>query len=362
MRIAQVAPLWERVPPPAYGGIELVTSLLTEELVRRGHEVTLFASGDSVTEAQLESVHPCAIRLDDSVQDYAVYETLQLNQVYQRADEFDMIHFHMGYAALSYASFIKTPTIHTLHGNFTADNRKLFQQAKQQNFVSISDAQRSPLPELNYVATIYNGIALDQHPFQSQPTEPPYLAFLGRVSPEKGVHHAIEIAQKSGWRLRMAGKVDQVDVDYFESQIRPHIDGEQIEFLGEADQDQKNKLLGGATAVLFPITWQEPFGLVMVEAMAMGTPVIAIALGSAPEVVAAGKTGFLCQNVDECIHAIARIPQLSRQACREHVVERFSTKRMTDDYEAVYRQIMKQQAAQNGRVRQQTALRQTNIA
>lgn len=351
MRIAQVSPLWERVPPPTYGGIELVVGLLTDELVRRGHEVTLFASGDSITLAKLESVHPQAIRLDPTVKEYSIYEMLELSKVYERAQEFDIIHSHMGCAALPYANFVKTPTIHTLHGVFTPDNEKLYRHACNQPYVSISDAQREPRLNLNCVATVYNGIDLSKYEFFPQSQEPPYLAFLGRLSPEKGPHLAIEIAKRSGWRLKMAGKVDVVDRDYFEREIKPHIDGKQIEYLGEASHAQKCELMGGAVATLFPITWREPFGLVMVESMATGTPVIAMELGSTSEVIAHGQTGFLCHSVDECIAAIDQAAQLNRWGCREYVQNRFSVQRMTDGYEAVYQQVLAERFAQNGHVR-----------
>jgi glycosyltransferase involved in cell wall biosynthesis len=340
MRIAQVTPLWERVPPPAYGGIELVVSLLTDELVRRGHEVTLFASGDSITLAELESIHPRAIRLDPTVTDYQVYETLLLNHAYARSGEFDVIHSHMGYAALPFAQRSKTPTIHTLHGPFTSDTAKIYSAARTQPYVSISDAQREPRLGLNCIATVYNGIDVDSYKFYPQPDEPPYLAFLGRFSPEKGPHHAIEIAKRTGWRLKMAGKVDIVDREFYETKLKPQIDGDQIQYLGEANHVQKNTLMGGAVATLFPITWREPFGLVMVESMAAGTPVIGMRLGSAPEVIAHGKTGFLCDTVDECIAALSRIEKLDRTACRQHVIKNFSVQRMTDRYEAVYRKVL----------------------
>lgn len=351
MRIAQVAPLWERVPPPAYGGIELVVGLLTDELVRRGHEVTLFASGDSISLAKLESVHPRALRLDKTVKEYDVYGMLQLGKVYERASEFDIIHSHMGHLALPYANLVKTPTVHTLHGVFTPDNEKLYVHAQKQPYISISNSQREPRLNLNCAATVYNGIDTSTYEFHPQSQNPPYLAFLGRISPEKGTHLAIEIAKRSGWRLKMAGKVDVVDVKYFEQEIKPHIDGKQIEYLGEANHQQKNELMGGAVATLFPITWREPFGLVMIESMVSGTPVIAMELGSTREVIAHGKTGFLCHSVDECIAAIAKAAQLNRQDCREHVENNFSVQRMTDGYEAVYRQILEKRFAQNGHVR-----------
>lgn len=351
MRIAQVAPLWERVPPPAYGGIELVVGLLTDELVRRGHEVTLFASGDSITLAELFSVHPNALRLDSHIKEFGVYEMLQLGAVYENAEEFDIIHSHMGCAALPYAKLVKTPTIHTLHGIFTPDNEKVFKFGKNQAFVSISDAQREIRLRLNYLATVYNGIDVNSYRFYPQPDDPPYLAFLGRISPEKGPHLAIEIAKKSGWRLKIAGKVDVVDQDFFETEIKPLIDGKQIEYLGEANHTEKNALMGGAVATLFPITWREPFGLVMVESMASGTPVIALSLGSTPEVIAHGKTGFLCNHVEDCISAIAKVVDLDRLTCREYVQQRFSFQAMTDGYEAVYRQILQEKFVKNGHLR-----------
>lgn len=348
MRIAQVAPLWEQVPPPAYGGTELVVSLLTEELVKRGHEVTLFASGDSITQAKLESVHPRALRLDSTVKDPNIYDMLNMVQVYENADKFDIIHSHVGCVALPYANLVKTPTVHTLHGIFTADNEKLFKHVRKQPFISISNSQRDTNLGLNYVSTIYNGIAPNTYDFYPQPEHPPYLAFLGRMSPEKGAHLAIEIAQRSGWHLKMAGKIDAVDLEYFEKQIRPHIDGTQIEFLGEANHQQKSILMGGAVATLFPITWREPFGLVMIESMVTGTPVIAMSLGSAPEVIAHGVSGFLCHNVNECIDAIALAAQLDRRTCRDHVLINFTAKRMADGYESVYQKILESKYSRNG--------------
>jgi glycosyltransferase involved in cell wall biosynthesis len=340
MRIAQIAPLWERVPPPAYGGIELVVSLLTDELVRRGHEVTLFASGDSISLAKLESVHARALRLDPTVKEYQIYEMLQLSQVYQQAQDFDIIHSHMGCSALPYAPFVKTPTVHTLHGVFTSDNEKMFTHARRQPYVSISDAQREPKLGLNCISTVYNGIDVDSYKFYAQPGEPPYLAFLGRLSPEKGPHLAIEIAKRTGWKLKMAGKIDVVDREFYETQLKPHIDGQQIEYLGEANHVQKNTLMGNAVATLFPITWREPFGLVMVESMASGTPVIGMSLGSAPEVIAHGKSGFLCNTVDDCIEALSQIETIDRRACRQHVIDKFSVQKMTDGYEAAYRHVL----------------------
>ncbi|MBW4477436.1 MAG: glycosyltransferase family 4 protein [Tolypothrix brevis GSE-NOS-MK-07-07A] len=362
MRIAQVAPLWERVPPPAYGGIELVVGLLTDELVRRGHEVTLFASGDSISLAKLESVHPSALRLDPTIKEHGVYELMNLSSVYDRAEDFDIIHSHMGFGALPYAKLVKTPTVHTLHGVFTPDNEKMFKHAKQQPYITISEAQREPRLDLNCVATVYNGIDVSSYKFHPQPEDEPYLAFLGRMSPEKGPHLAIEVALKTGWRLKIAGKVDVVDVEYYEKEIKPHIDGKQIEYLGEANHEQKNALMGGAVATLFPITWREPFGLVMVESMAAGTPVIAMKLGSTKEVIDHGKTGFLCDNIEEFVSAIARVGELNRRVCREYVSKRFSLQAMTDGYEAVYRQLMADKFSQrNGHFRNAVTLAKSGI-
>ena len=348
MKIAQIAPLWERVPPPAYGGIELIVGLLTDELVARGHEVTLFASGDSITSARLESIHPQALRLDSTIKEYGIYEMLQLAQVYERAGEFDLIHSHVGCGALPYSRLTQTPTVHTLHGIFTPDNEKMFVHAKAQPYVSISNAQREDRLGLNHVATVYNSIDVNAHHFFPVADAPPYLAFLGRISIEKGAHLAIEIAKATGIPLKMAGKVDPVDVEYFESQIKPHIDGEFIQFLGEAGHFMKNELMGKAIATLFPITWREPFGLVTIESMAAGTPVIAMNLGSVPEVVADGVSGFICNTVDECIAAIAKVPQLSRVACREYVASRFGIEQMAAGYENVYQQILTEKFARNG--------------
>jgi glycosyltransferase involved in cell wall biosynthesis len=348
MRIAQIAPLWERVPPTAYGGTELIVSLLTDELVRRGHDVTLFASGDSLTLAKLESVHPRALRLDPSVKEGGIYEMLSLSSVYENADQFDIIHSHVGCAALPYAPLVKTPTVHTLHGIFTPDNEKMFTHARHQPYISISAAQREPRVGLNYVATVYNGIDTDRFAFYPKPDQPPYLAFLGRISPEKGTHLAIEIAQRSGWHLKMAGKVDPVDREYFEAQILPQIDGEQIEYLGEANHDQKCAILGGAVATLFPIGWREPFGLVMIESMVVGTPVIAMALGSVPEVIVNGKTGWLCDSMEDCVEAIDKVAQIDRYACREHVLRNFTAQRMVDGYETIYKEILAKRFEQNG--------------
>lgn len=348
MKIAQVAPLWERVPPQTYGGIELVVSQLTDELVRRGHEVTLFASGDSQTLACLEAVCPRAIRLDPEVKDYTVYEMLEISNVYERAAEFDLIHSHIGIAVLAIASRVKTPTVHTLHGDFTPENSKIFQLYHQQPYISISNAQRQV--SLNYIRTVYNGIDVEQYSYHPQPQQPSYLAFLGRMSPEKGPHHAIAVAKQTGLPLKIAGKIDAPDRSFFEREVAPQIDGKQIEYIGEVNREGKIELLGNAAITLFPITWDEPFGLVMVESMATGTPVIALNRGSVPEVISHGKSGFICNSVEQMIAAIPQALELNRQACREHVENHFGIVQMVDGYEAAYQELLTDRIAQNGRV------------
>lgn len=362
MRIAQVAPLWERVPPPAYGGTELIVGLLTDELVRRGHDVTLFATGDSDTLAWLEPGCKQALRPQGVLPpEYSVYEQMQLSKVFQRAGEFDLIHSHVDHAALPYANLTKTPVVHTLHGTFMPLVEKMFTQHRRQNFVSISESQRRTDLGLNYVATVYNAIATDRFEFYPKPDEPPYLAFLGRMSVEKGPHLAIAIARQSGLPLKMAGKVDFENREYFEREIEPHIDGHQVEFLGEADHHLKNELMGRAVATLFPITWREPFGLVMIESMVSGTPVVAVNLGSASEVIADGKTGFLCDSVDECVAAVGKVKMLNRYDCRTHVEENFSVQRMADSYETTYQKVLSDRFVHNGHVRSWSGLKSDSM-
>jgi glycosyltransferase involved in cell wall biosynthesis len=247
-----------------------------------------------------------------------------------------MIHSHVGCAALPYTGFIKTPVVHTTHGIFTPDNEKMFRRFAWQPFVSISEAQREPRLGLNYVHTVYNGIDTSVYPFQAQPSQPAYLAFVGRISPEKGPIEAMKIALAAGLPLKMAGKVDPVDREYYRDRVEPLIDGEQIQYLGEVSHEEKVKLLGGATVTLFPITWREPFGLVMIESMATGTPVIGMGLGSVPEVIAHGKTGFICHSLEQMVEMIPDAMKIDRQACRDYVTDRFSVQSMTSEYENVY--------------------------
>lgn len=349
MRIAQVSPLWEKVPPPGYGGIELVVGHLTDELCRRGHQVTLFASGDSQTLADLDAVCPQALRLDPNVIEPHAYHILQYKRVLEQANEFDIIHFHMGYPALPYAEMMTTAVVHTLHNGFNPESHEVFRQYRNQNYISISDAQQQRVPELNFVGTVHNGIAIEDYPFVETPaTDPPYLAFLGRFSPEKGPHHAIEIAKRTGWTLKMAGKIDRVDRCYFDEQIFPHIDGTQIQYHGELSHDDKAKLLGYATASLFPITWDEPFGLVSIESMCTGTPVIAFGRGAVPEIIVQGTTGFICNTLEEMVAAVSQVTTLNRQASRDLVSRGFSVSSMVEKYEAAYQQVLDERWSQNG--------------
>ncbi|MEW6494250.1 MAG: glycosyltransferase family 4 protein [Cyanobacteriota bacterium] len=346
MRIAQIAPLWERVPPFRYGGTELIVSLLTDELVRRGHEVILFASGDSITKASLNCVHERALRLDDKIKEPGLYEQMMLAKVYHNAHHFDIIHSHVGCAALPYASLVKTPTVHTTHGIFTRDNEKMFRQFAWQPYISISEAQREPRLGLNYIHTVYNGIDTTVYRFQEQPTQPPYLAFVGRLSPEKGPEEAIKIARALGLPLKMAGKIDAVDREYYNEKLEPLIDGEQIQYLGEVSHEEKVDLLAGASVTLFPITWREPFGLVMIESMVTGTPVVGMALGSVPEVIAHGKTGFVCHTLEKMIESVPEAMKLERKTCRDYVMSRFSVESMVDEYERAYHMVLRDQVVE----------------
>ncbi len=360
MRIAQVAPLWECVPPPAYGGTELVVAHLSNELVRRGHEVTLFATANSQTLAKLEPGAPQPMRLAGvTPHEYQIYDLMQLTKVVQQADEFDVIHFHVDASALPYGNILKTPVVHTVHGILTPLVEELFTQNQQQNFVSISDSQRRNDLGLNYVATVYNGIDPGTYEFHPEPDQPPYLTFFGRISPEKGPHLAIELAKRTGWRLVIAGKVDRADQAFYEREIEPLIDGKQIVYVGEANHVQKSEIMGGAVATLCLLTWEEPFGLVMPESMVCGTPVIAMARGSAPELIVHGKTGFLCHTMDECVAAVNQIEQIDRKVCREHVEKNFSHNRMVEGYEAVYYQLIEKRLTQNGRLHS-AVLKQTS--
>jgi glycosyltransferase involved in cell wall biosynthesis len=341
MRIAQVAPLFEAVPPQLYGGTERVVSHLTEELVRRGHEVTLFASGDSRTAATLVPVIPRAMRLGSANRDMLLVDLIrELDLAFRRAGDFDVIHCHVDYLAFPFGSLVKTPAVHTLHGRQDLDfQRALYRHFVRTPLVSISDAQREPLRDLGlaWAGTVYHGLPLESYPFS--PEDQGYLAFLGRLAPEKQPDVAIEIARRAGVPLKIAAKVDEADRRYFERAVAPMLDDPLVEFIGEIGDAEKAAFLGGARALLFPIDWPEPFGLVMIEAMACGTPVIAHPRGSVPEVVVDGRTGFIGATADELTDAVKRLEQIDRAACRAHVERHFSVATMADGYEAVYRRL-----------------------
>jgi glycosyltransferase involved in cell wall biosynthesis len=335
MRIALVAPLYESVPPKLYGGTERVVSYLAEELVRVGHDVTLFASGDSITSARLVAVWDRALRMDDRSPEATSLHVLMLEEVCARAREFDVIHFHIDAIQLPIARRLGVPCVMTMHGRLDiAGLPLLYRKFSDLPFVSISNAQRLPLPEANWVATIHHGVPPELFVAGTEPGA--YLAFLGRISPEKRVDRAIEIAHKSGIPLKIAAKVDRVDREYFEERIEPLIDGSFIQFVGEVADHEKAIFLRDALAVLFPIDWPEPFGLVMIEAMACGTPVVAFSGGSVREVIDEGVTGCVVESIDEAVECVKSMPQWNRSRCRAVFELRFAAERMARDYCRVY--------------------------
>ncbi len=336
MKIAQVSPLTESVPPRQYGGIERIVSYLTEELVAQGHDVTLFASGDSVTSSTL--VSPCkrALRLD-SCQEPQVHHLIMFEEIYRRAADFDIIHFHTDYQHFPMGRRLTVPHVTTHHGRLDIPEMALLNREFHEiPVISISDSQREPLPYANWQGTAYNGLPLDLYRYQSSPSD--YLAFLGRISPEKGIDEAIDIARQTGRKLKIAAKVDAVDEQYFAEIIQPLLGQPGIEFIGEITDAQKQDFLGNAAALLFPINWPEPFGLVMTEAMACGTPVIAYNRGAVSEVMEHGVTGYIVDTMQEAIAAVSNLDAIDRQQCRQVFEQRFSSRRMTQDYLRLYEQ------------------------
>jgi glycosyltransferase involved in cell wall biosynthesis len=332
MRIAQIAPLYEAVPPKLYGGTERVVSYLTEALVDLGHDVTLFASGDSVTSAKLEAAWPRALRLDPTVRDAMAPHVLLMERVRRIAHEFDVLHFHLDYLPFPLFSTLDTPFVTTLHGRLDLPElQPVFDAFSHVPVVSISDSQRLPLKQANWLNTIYHG--LPEKLLTPQPhKKPEYLAFLGRICPEKRVDTAIKIAAQSGLPLKIAAKVDKADQDYFKSEIEPLLSQAHVEFVGEINEAQKPEFLSGAKALLFPIDWSEPFGLVMIESMACGTPVIAFNRGSVPEVIDHGVTGYVVEDVQGAVAALQKLDQLSRTEIRAQFERRFSAKAMAQNY------------------------------
>jgi glycosyltransferase involved in cell wall biosynthesis len=339
MRIAQIAPLMEQVPPKLYGGTERVAAYLSDELVAMGHEVTLFASGDSVTAAQLDPVWPKALRHDPSIKDYLAPYMLMLEKVARRAGEFDIIHQHIDYTSFSILCRTGVPFLSTLHLPLERyEVRAVYEAFPDIPIVSISNAQRELLPRGNFVETIYHGLPKDL--LTQGAGAGGYLAFLGRIAPSKGPDYAVRIAAKAGMQLKIAAKVDRVDVDYFKTEIEPMLSQPGVEFIGEIDEAKKSQFLGDAAGLIFPIQWREPFGLAMIEAMACGTPVIAMRRGSVPEVVDEGVTGFIVDDENGAVDAVQRLALLDRRRIRQTFERRFTARRMATDYVRVYDRLL----------------------
>ena len=339
LRIAQVSPLYESVPPKLYGGTERVVSYLTEELVQQGHEVTLFASGDSITTARLIPCCLKSLRLDKNCVDQIAHHFVMLDKVVEHVlrDEFDVVHFHIDYFHFSISRAHRIPHATTLHGRLDlADLPPLYRRYPDMPVVSISQAQRKPLPFANWIGNIYHG--LPENSLKLGEGKGRYLAFLGRICPEKRVDRAIEIAVKSGLPLKIAAKVDKVDRDYFESEIKHLLKQPGIEFLGEINEDQKSDFLGNASALVFPIDWPEPFGLAMIEAMACGTPTLAFRCGSVPEIMTP-SAGRVVETMDEAIHGVENLLAMDRLAVRRAFEARFTASRMAQDYVSLYESI-----------------------
>jgi glycosyltransferase involved in cell wall biosynthesis len=337
MRIAQIAPLYESVPPKLYGGTERVVSYLTEELIRLGHDVTLFASGDSITSATLNASHPTSLRLDRTCKDQLSPHILMIERAVQAACTFDILHFHV--APLHFPVVRRLPDvphITTLHGRLDMPELvPLYAEYRDIPMASISDTQRAPLPDAHWAGTVHHGLPLSMLKFNANPSN--YLAFLGRICPEKRVDRAIAIAKATDTPLRIAAKVDAVDREYFEREIRPLLDHPLVEFIGEIGESEKNDFLGNAKALLFPIDWPEPFGLVMIEAFACGVPVVAFRGGSVDEVVEEGVTGFIVEGLDQAIEATRAVDRINRRVCRATFETRFSATRMARQYVQLYR-------------------------
>ena len=346
MKIAQVAPLTESVPPRLYGGTERVVAFLTDELVRLGHDVTLFASGGSRTAARLHASWPQALRLGEPCRDPVAPHLLMLEEVARRAAEFDVVHFHISQLHFPLARRLPVAHVTTVHGRLDMPELvPLYREFRDIPLISISDAQRQPLPGAGWIATIHHGLPVDLLRFHPGPGE--YLAFVGRISPEKRVDRAIAIATACGWPIRVAAKIDDADRDYFEREIRHLLDNPLVDYVGEINDAQKAEFFGRAAALLFPIDWPEPFGLVMIEALACGTPVVAFRGGSVAEVIDEGITGFIVDSIEEAVAATARAVALDRRRCREVFDRRFTAARMAADHVAIYERAIRRIAAQS---------------
>ena len=337
MRIAQVAPLWFAIPPYTYGGSELVISMLTEELIRRGHEVTLFATGDSKTKAKLVPIWPRGLEKANLTAPLAVF-SLMYKELLERQDDFDIIHDHCEYYTIPFSEFLKPPVVSTLHNPITEEKNVLYKKFPNINYVTVSKNQKRSGPGVNIVKTIYHGLPIEKYDFNPDPQD--YLLWLSSFVPEKGAATAIEIAKMAGEKLIISGPIFSQNADYFEYRIKPLIDGKQIQFVGESGFEKKIELFKNAKAFLFPIRRQEPFGLVIIESMACGTPVIAFKEGSMPELIENRKTGFSVDSAEEAVRALKKIKRLSRSYCREYVKKNFPLKRMVNRYERLYKRIL----------------------
>lgn len=341
MKILQLSALWEDVPPKTYGGTELVVYNLCEGLIRQGHEVLLIAPKESKTSAKIVSPVKKPLReMGTNIPFF--YEDMAISMAIEESAKYDIVHNHLGLPVLPFHNLFKCPMVTTLHGAFVVkEETKAFQFYKNLPYISISNSQRKGNPSLNYVSTVYNGIDVNKFEFRSEPdTNNPYLAYLGRISPEKGAHHAIRLARETGWKLIIAAKVDGKDVDYYEKEIKPCIDNKQIVFIGEVDHVGKENLLKNAHALIHAVTWPEPFGLTMVESMACGTPVLALNMGSIPEVINHGVTGYIEETIEGLINRVKDIDKIDRYACRKHVVENFSDIRMVENYLQTYQKVI----------------------
>lgn len=339
MKIAQIAPIIERVPPKKYGGTERVVHGLTEQLVKMGHEVTLFASGDSITTAKLISVYPKALR-EAKVSDLYglnIYTLLNIGLAYEHRRDFDIIHDHTGHLSLPAANVSDVPVVMTMHGPFTLEVRRAFRTLRNPHLVTISRSQSYPAPELNYAGNVYNGLRMEHYPFSKD--HDGYLLFVGRLSMEKGVHHAIRVAQELDKELIIAAKLDPIDKAYFREYVEPML-SDQIRWIGEVDEEERNKLMSRAYCFLHPVTWREPFGLTLIEAMACGCPVVAFDKGSIPEIIIHGETGFVVPDLETMLDAVANIDNIDRKKCRDHALTNFSDSKMAQGYEEIYKKIL----------------------
>ncbi len=352
----------ERIPPRKYGGTERVISALTEELVRRGHKVTLFASGDSKSSAELESAFPSPLRKaypnPNEIMKRIQATLLHLGKAYARQNEFDIIHDHTSYFGMSYAQSCRVPVVSTLHGELSKENISMYEKLDKPYLVTISHAQQKFAPQLKYMATIYNGLNMQHYPFGN--THRDYLLVVGRFTPEKGIHNAITIARKLNMALIIAAKLEEQNREYFETKIKPFLNGN-IQWVGEVTETQRNSLMSRARCFLHPLEWEEPFGLTIIESMACGTPVVAFSKGSMPEIIQSGKNGYLAKNIPEMIEAVKNIDNIDRAYCRRYALQNFNAGKMAQEYEMVYESILASQYPFNRTYRHPLELRSPDV-